>query len=75
MTTEKDDYLIKSKFVPTADELSRARVAHEEVSTVPWDQLPTRKKNMLAKDERYHKEFADLSDAIMQTGARLRGRT
>lgn len=70
--TDKETFA-RPKFVPTADELARAQAAYEETNTRPWSELTTRKKNMLAKDERYHKEFADLSEAIMQTGTRLRG--
>lgn len=30
-----------------------------------WDTLTTRKKNMLAKDETYHREYRDLAEEIM----------
>jgi len=62
------DKELPPKKMPECCDFAAAKANHPE-----WDSLTTRKKNALARDEMFHREYHALADAIMQTGSNRRG--
>lgn len=55
------------KKLPTEADFAVAEKEHPD-----WASLPTRKKNALAREQMFHREYYELSAAIMDFGASRR---
>lgn len=68
-TTEEDKEWIQSQKAteskPTSpDEAAAKREWNDKNPDVPWELLRTQKKNRLIEDQKFHREFRELSNAI-----------
>ena len=59
------ELLAKPKPQPSPEDYVAAQHEYESETGLKFADLPTRKRNMLAKDQYFHRGYHDLCDAIM----------